>query len=71
LGIDNKISDALGVVDIMLEVTTMSDAVKMAQKINRGDTVLLSPACASFDCFKIMKIEMQFSSSSKFIKAVK
>lgn len=55
LGVDNrKIIDAFGnVVDIMVEVNTMNDAVKMAQRITeKGDTVLLSPACASFDLFE-------------------
>ena len=55
LGIDNrKIIDTFGnVVDIMLEVDNMSDAVKMAQRLSeKGDAVLLSPCCASFDLFK-------------------
>ena len=55
LGIDNKkIIDVFGnVVDIMIEVSTMEDAVKMAQRLTeKGDTVLLSPACASFDLFE-------------------
>ena len=31
----------------------MSDAVQMAQRLSeKGDTVLLSPACASFDLFE-------------------
>lgn len=55
LGIDNrKIIDAFGnVVDIMVEVSNMNDAVRMAQRLTeKGDTVLLSPACASFDLFE-------------------
>lgn len=55
LGIDNhKIIEAFGnVVDIMVEVNNMSDAVKTAQHLaEKGDTVLLSPACASFDLFE-------------------
>ena len=55
LGIDNrKIIEAFGnVVDIMVEVNNISDAVKTAQRLTeKGDAVLLSPACASFDLFE-------------------
>ncbi|MCK0147831.1 UDP-N-acetylmuramoyl-L-alanine--D-glutamate ligase [Arenibacter sp. F26102] len=55
LGMDNsKIKDAFGnVVDLVVETFAMDEAVKVAYKIaERGDTVLLSPACASFDLFK-------------------
>ncbi|MEO8234734.1 MAG: UDP-N-acetylmuramoyl-L-alanine--D-glutamate ligase [Flavobacterium sp.] len=55
LGVDNKkIIEAFGsVVDELIEVTTMNDAVRQAYKMaEKGDTVLLSPACASFDLFE-------------------
>jgi UDP-N-acetylmuramoylalanine--D-glutamate ligase len=55
LGVDNKkIIDAFGnVVDMMVEVTNMNDAVRMAERLTeKGDAVLLSPACASFDLFE-------------------
>ena len=55
LGVDNgKIINAFGsVVDVMVEVDNMIDAVKMAQRLSeKGDAVLLSPACASFDLFE-------------------
>ena len=55
LGIDNKkIIDAFGdIVDDLVEATTMNEAVRQAYKLaEKGDTVLLSPACASFDLFE-------------------
>ena len=55
LGVDNsKIIESFGrVADLMVETTSMSEAVKMAHKIaEKGDNVLLSPACASFDLFE-------------------
>jgi len=55
LGVDNhKIMDAFSnVVDVMVETSSMQEAVKVAQKLaEKGDTVLLSPACASFDLFE-------------------
>lgn len=55
LGVDNqKLFDTFGnMVDVMVETQFMSEAVKIAYKIaESGDTVLLSPACASFDLFE-------------------
>ena len=54
LGVDNqKIIDAFSpVVDVLVETQHMEVAVKAAYKLaNKGDAVLLSPACASFDLF--------------------
>lgn len=55
LGVDNKkIINAFGnVVELMVETESMKDAVQVAYRLaDRGDNVLLSPACASFDLFE-------------------
>lgn len=55
LGVDNeKIKNAFGnVIDTIFETTSMASAVQMAYKIaERNNTVLLSPACASYDLFE-------------------
>lgn len=55
LGLDNaKIMETFGnVIDFMIETAGAEEAVKVAYKIaEKGDTVLLSPACASFDLFE-------------------
>lgn len=55
LGIDNtKLYEAFSTeVYYISETTTMGEAVRRAASLaSSGDTVLLSPACASFDLFK-------------------
>ena len=55
LGVDNApIQDALsGYTPVMKDTRSMKDAVNTAfQYAAKGDVVLLSPACASFDLFK-------------------
>lgn len=55
LGIDNeKIKNTFGsVIETIVETAGAEEAVKVAHKIaERGDAVLLSPACASFDLFE-------------------
>lgn len=54
LGLDNdKIVQTFGnVVDLIVETAGAEEATKVAYKISeKGDNVLLSPACASFDLF--------------------
>ena len=55
LGVDNeKLLKTFGkMVDVIVETQHMSEAVKVAYKLaESGDSVLLSPACASFDLFE-------------------
>jgi UDP-N-acetylmuramoylalanine--D-glutamate ligase len=69
LGIDNKklIHTFGDVVDTLIEVDSMEEAVRLSQRMSEsGDTVLLSPACASFDLF-----ENYEDRGNQFIEAVK
>ena len=51
---NEKLVEAFGnMVDVIVETQQMNEAVKMAYKLaEAGDSVLLSPACASFDLFE-------------------
>jgi UDP-N-acetylmuramoylalanine--D-glutamate ligase len=55
MGVDNqKIHEAFGgIVPVMVNAGSAAEAVKSAYELSqKGDVVLLSPACASFDLFK-------------------
>ena len=55
LGVDNKkiIETFSPIIDLIVETESMDEAVKISRKIaEKKDTVLLSPACSSFDLFK-------------------
>lgn len=55
LGVDNtKIKEVFsGEIEKIVETNSMQDAVRMAYVLaSKGDSVLLSPACASFDLFQ-------------------
>lgn len=55
LGVDNTpiLQSFYSVIDHIVETRNMEDAVRAAKEFaEAGDTVLLSPACASFDLFK-------------------
>src|SRR5699024_3964106 len=69
LGIDNtRIIESFDkCIDTIVEAHSMEEAVKMSYQIaEEGDTVLLSPACASFDLF-----ENYEDRGNQFKKAVK
>jgi UDP-N-acetylmuramoylalanine--D-glutamate ligase len=55
MGLDNsKLHEAFGdCVDLIINTSSAQEAVHVASKMAKtGETVLLSPACASFDLFK-------------------
>lgn len=68
LGVDNsKIVAAFKNIVPIVETNNMSDAVNEAYQLaEKGETVLLSPACASFDLFK-----NYMERGEKFCEAVK
>ncbi|MES2794750.1 MAG: UDP-N-acetylmuramoyl-L-alanine--D-glutamate ligase [Bacteroidota bacterium] len=55
MGVDNSklIQYFEGKIDLILDTKSLAEALRMATGIaSKGDVVLLSPACASFDLFK-------------------
>ncbi|MBL7790222.1 MAG: UDP-N-acetylmuramoyl-L-alanine--D-glutamate ligase [Chitinophagales bacterium] len=55
LGVDNlKLQTTFsGVIDVIISTDSMKDAVRSASQLaEKGDAVLLSPCCASFDLFQ-------------------
>jgi UDP-N-acetylmuramoylalanine--D-glutamate ligase len=55
LGVDNSPIHAAfdGVIDTIVDTGSAKEAVEASYKLaTNGDTVLLSPGCASFDLFK-------------------
>jgi UDP-N-acetylmuramoylalanine--D-glutamate ligase len=55
LGADNSALHKYfdGKVSLLYDVSSMEDAVELSYELaEKGDTVLLSPACASFDLFR-------------------
>lgn len=69
LGVDNRNlhKSFSRMVDIMMNTSKMDEAVQVSKHLaEKGDTVLLSPACASFDLF-----ENYEDRGNQFVQAVK